>query len=251
MRDGLRRTGRRQTTSSPTFFRRLAEALEDGAVGLSTGSHDTPGMYADDDELVALLEVVREHGGFYVLHHRNYGRRALEAYADCIEVLRRAGVPLHFAHAHLGVSDQMVVHRAVRDDRRGGVTTASRSPMDTYPTSRARPTSTRSSRAGCSAGGSGVTILQRFCDPELRHPLPGLDGHQGSDGLPRRHPWTLVDGRHQRRTARGEQALASGLAWATRRHWRTPARSTSSATCSRRRSSACPVSHRATRRTCG
>lgn len=43
--------------------RLLAEALQDGAVGLSTGLTYTPGMYADDDEIVALLEVVCEHGG--------------------------------------------------------------------------------------------------------------------------------------------------------------------------------------------
>lgn len=82
--------------------RLLAEALEQGAVGLSTGLTYTPGMYADDDEIVALLEVVRELGGYYTPHHRNYGRRALEAYADCIEIARRSGVPLHLAHAHLG-----------------------------------------------------------------------------------------------------------------------------------------------------
>ena len=80
----------------------LADALEQGAVGLSTGLTYTPGMYADDDEIVALLEVVREHGGYYTPHHRNYGRRALDAYADCIEIARRSGVPLHLAHAHLG-----------------------------------------------------------------------------------------------------------------------------------------------------
>ena len=82
--------------------RLLAEALEQGAIGLSTGLTYTPGMYADDDEIVALLEVVREHGGYYTPHHRNYGKRALEAYADCIEIARRSGVPLHLAHAHLG-----------------------------------------------------------------------------------------------------------------------------------------------------
>ena len=34
----------------------------------------------------------REHGGYYTPHHRNYGSRALEAYADCIETARRSGV---------------------------------------------------------------------------------------------------------------------------------------------------------------
>src|SRR5205807_1730585 len=59
-------------------------------------------MYADDDELVALCEPMRNHGGFYCPHHRNYGLHALEAYQDSIEIARRAGVPLHLAHAHLG-----------------------------------------------------------------------------------------------------------------------------------------------------
>jgi N-acyl-D-amino-acid deacylase len=85
-----------------TMKRLLAEGLEQGAVGLSSGLTYTPGMYADDEELVALCGVLREHGGFYCPHHRNYGLRALEAYADCLEIVRRAGVPLHLAHAHLG-----------------------------------------------------------------------------------------------------------------------------------------------------
>src|SRR5205823_3419962 len=73
--------------------RLLVEALEDGAVGLSTGLTYTPGMYADDDEIVALCEIVRDYGGYYTPHHRNYGSHALEAYADCIEIARRSGVP--------------------------------------------------------------------------------------------------------------------------------------------------------------
>ena len=36
--------------------RGFAEALEQGAVGLPTGLTYTPGMYADDDELVAFKQ---------------------------------------------------------------------------------------------------------------------------------------------------------------------------------------------------
>src|SRR5262245_13279430 len=81
--------------------RLLGEGLQEGAVGLSAGLTYAPGMYADDDELAALLGVVREYGGLYVPHHRNYAARALEAYAEQIDLARRAGVPLHLAHAHL------------------------------------------------------------------------------------------------------------------------------------------------------
>ena len=80
----------------------LAEALADGAAGLSAGLTYAPGMYADDDELVELCRVMAGSGAFYCPHHRNYGSHALQGYADSIEIARRAGVPLHLAHCHLG-----------------------------------------------------------------------------------------------------------------------------------------------------
>jgi N-acyl-D-amino-acid deacylase len=82
--------------------RLVLEGLQQGAVGLSSGLTYAPGMYATDDELVELCSVMRETGGFYTPHHRNYGISAIEAYRDCIEIARRARVPLHYAHAHLG-----------------------------------------------------------------------------------------------------------------------------------------------------
>jgi N-acyl-D-amino-acid deacylase len=82
--------------------RLVREGIEQGAVGLSTGLTYAPCMYASDDELVELCSVLRETGGYYTPHHRNYGSHALEAYRDCIEIARRARIPLHYAHAHLG-----------------------------------------------------------------------------------------------------------------------------------------------------
>ena len=161
--------------------RLLAEALEDGAVGLSTGLTYTPGMYADDDELVALLEVVREHGSFYAPHHRNYGRRALEAYADCIEVSRRAGVPLHLAHAHLGYAVNKGRARellAMIDKARAdGVEVT----MDTYPYLAGSTYLHAFLPSWMHVGGSGATI-ERLRDPELRERLRVEMEDEGSDG---------------------------------------------------------------------
>lgn len=80
----------------------VRDGLEAGAFGMSSGLTYAPGMYADDDELVRLNEVVREFDGIYVPHHRNYGSKALEAYAECIAIAERSGVRLHLTHAHLG-----------------------------------------------------------------------------------------------------------------------------------------------------
>ncbi|MFE6448551.1 N-acyl-D-amino-acid deacylase family protein [Nocardiopsis dassonvillei] len=79
----------------------VAQGMADGAHGLSTGLTYTPGMYATDDEIVALLEPVRAAGGYYCPHHRNYGSRVVESYRECLEIARRAQVALHLAHCHV------------------------------------------------------------------------------------------------------------------------------------------------------
>jgi N-acyl-D-amino-acid deacylase len=76
----------------------VRQGLAEGAVGLSAGLTYAPGMYATDDELVELCRELR--GGAYCPHHRTYGLYAIKGYADSIEIARRAGVPLHLAHAH-------------------------------------------------------------------------------------------------------------------------------------------------------
>ncbi len=77
------------------------DGLRQGAVGLSSGLTYTPGMYADDDEIVELCEPVRRLGGYYCPHHRNYGSRVVESYVECLDVARRARVALHLAHCHI------------------------------------------------------------------------------------------------------------------------------------------------------
>ena len=175
--------------------RLLAEALEQGAVGLSTGLTYTPGMYADDDELVALLEVVREYGGYYTPHHRNYGRRALEAYADCIEIARRSGVPLHLAHAHLGypinkgrAPELLALIDQARDD---GIEVT----LDTYPYLAGNTYLHAFLPSWMHVGGSAATI-ERLRDPALRERLRAELEDEGSDGF---HEipidWSVIVGR--------------------------------------------------------
>jgi N-acyl-D-amino-acid deacylase len=162
--------------------RLLAEGLEQGAVGLSSGLTYTPGMYADDDELVALCEVLRDHGGFYCPHHRNYGLHALEAYADCVEIARRAGVPLHLAHAHLGYEvnkGRAPELLAIGDDARAdGVDVT----MDTYPYLAGATYLHAFLPSWVHEGGTTAT-LERLRDPELRERLRIEVEVEGCDGF--------------------------------------------------------------------
>jgi N-acyl-D-amino-acid deacylase len=93
------------TASELDAMRRLlAEGLQQGAAGMSSGLTYTPGMYADTDELIELCRVVAGHGGYYSPHHRSYGVGAMEAYEEMIRVSERSGCPLHLAHATLNFS---------------------------------------------------------------------------------------------------------------------------------------------------
>ncbi|MBL1099086.1 N-acyl-D-amino-acid deacylase family protein [Streptomyces coffeae] len=79
----------------------VAEGLEQGAVGMSSGLTYTPGMYASDAELTELCRVVAAYGGYYCPHHRSYGAGALRAYEEMVALTREAGCALHLAHATL------------------------------------------------------------------------------------------------------------------------------------------------------
>ncbi|MFF0272398.1 amidohydrolase family protein [Streptomyces sp. NPDC004330] len=96
------------TESELDHMRRLvAEGMEQGAVGMSSGLTYTPGMYAKDAELTELCRVVAGYGGYYCPHHRSYGAGALEAYEEMVRLTRDAGCALHLAHAtmNFGVNE--------------------------------------------------------------------------------------------------------------------------------------------------
>jgi N-acyl-D-amino-acid deacylase len=160
----------------------VATGLEEGAVGMSAGLTYVPAMYAGDDELVALCEVVAAYGGYYCPHHRNYGSQALEAYADCIEVARRSGVGLHYAHAHLGfpvnrgrAAELLALVDAARGD---GLDVT----MDTYPYL-AGSTYLHSLLPSWSQAGGHEATIARLQDPALRDRLRREIEESGSDGF--------------------------------------------------------------------
>ncbi|ETX01181.1 MAG: hypothetical protein ETSY2_37715, partial [Candidatus Entotheonella gemina] len=57
----------------------LEEALQAGAIGLSSGLFTTPGGYASSEEMVTLGHVLRRHGGAYSSHVRDEANRVFDA----------------------------------------------------------------------------------------------------------------------------------------------------------------------------
>jgi len=76
----------------------VKRAMQDGAVGLSSGLRYGPGAYAKTSEVVALAEEVGKQGGFYATHMRDEGTKIIEAIQEALLVGQSAGVPVHISH---------------------------------------------------------------------------------------------------------------------------------------------------------
>ncbi len=78
--------------------RLLAEAMEDGAFGLSTMLAHPQEMVATTDDLVELCRVVGRHGGAFSSHIRNEGTDVLASVREAIAIGERSGVPVDIIH---------------------------------------------------------------------------------------------------------------------------------------------------------
>ncbi|MDZ7373315.1 MAG: D-aminoacylase [candidate division KSB1 bacterium] len=76
----------------------LAEALNEGVLGLSTGLEYAPGAFADREELVRLVQKVSSAGAIYATHMRNEDVHLLEAVDEALDVARRTGCSLQISH---------------------------------------------------------------------------------------------------------------------------------------------------------
>jgi len=83
----------------------LEEALEAGALGMSTGLFTAPGNYASTKELVELAQVLRRYGGTYASHIRDEANHVFEAVDEAIAIGESAGVRVQIGHLKLSGMD--------------------------------------------------------------------------------------------------------------------------------------------------
>ena len=76
----------------------IADALEDGAWGLSTGLIYAPGSYAATEEIVELARVAGRHRGFYASHIRGEAATLLDAVREAIRIGREGDLPVQISH---------------------------------------------------------------------------------------------------------------------------------------------------------
>jgi len=76
----------------------IAQSMEDGAFGLSSGLVYLPGCFADTSELIQLCRVVAGYDGFYASHIRGERETIVEALKEAIHIGETARVPLQVSH---------------------------------------------------------------------------------------------------------------------------------------------------------
>jgi N-acyl-D-amino-acid deacylase len=76
----------------------LAQAMDEGAIGLASGLIYPPSAYGTTDELAALCAVVQAKGGLYASHIRNEGDQLLAAVEENLEIGRRSRVRVQLSH---------------------------------------------------------------------------------------------------------------------------------------------------------
>jgi N-acyl-D-aspartate/D-glutamate deacylase len=79
----------------------LAQGLEEGAAGFSTGLFYAPGSYAQTEEIIELAQIVKKYDGIYATHIRdesNYTVGLKEAVKEAITVGEQAGIPVEISH---------------------------------------------------------------------------------------------------------------------------------------------------------
>lgn len=148
----------------------VAEAMEQGAFGLSSGLIYAPGRFADTDEVVALAAATAPYNGMYISHMREEGLGLIDSVNETIAVGERAGIPTQLTHHKVvgypmwGSSEETL--RLVDEAIARGVDVS----IDQYPYT-ASSTNLQILFPGWSLDGGRQALLARAADPDQRAQL--------------------------------------------------------------------------------
>lgn len=163
--------------------REVEEAMDAGAVGVSTGLIYSPGMFSTPAEIIELQKVAAGRGGIYSSHVRGEGDTLLEAADEFFEVVEGAGCAGQFSHLKAsGPGNWGKVARVIEKIEalnEKGLQVR----FDKYPYI-ASSTSLSSLLPRWSRDCGRDATLERLADPELRRKMidEAAEHNEGSDG---------------------------------------------------------------------
>ena len=76
----------------------VAQAMEEGALGLSTSLIYTPGRFASTEEIIALAKVAARYGGIYITHQRSEEEEIDQSLDEVFRIARETPIPTEIYH---------------------------------------------------------------------------------------------------------------------------------------------------------
>jgi len=145
----------------------VKEAMEEGALGISTGLFYVPGSFSSTSEVIELSKVASHYGGIYISHMREEAVDVLKSINETINIGIKAQIPVQITHHKIigkenwGLSNETLklVDNAIKD----GVKVS----IDQYPYT-ASQTSIRALIPQWAQAGGRTDLLQRIEDPNSR-----------------------------------------------------------------------------------
>lgn len=83
----------------------VKQAMEEGAMGVTSALIYAPANYASTEELIELSKVASSYGGMYIAHIRSEGNSILEAVDETIRIAREANLPAEIYHLKFSGKD--------------------------------------------------------------------------------------------------------------------------------------------------
>src|SRR4029077_7074966 len=78
--------------------RLVAQAMQEGAMGISTALEYVPDTFASTDEIVELAKVARQYGGVYFTHQRSEADAIFSSLDEVFAIARRANISTTIWH---------------------------------------------------------------------------------------------------------------------------------------------------------
>jgi N-acyl-D-amino-acid deacylase len=145
----------------------VTQAMEQGALGISTALIYPPGHYAKTEELIELAKVAARYGGIYATHMRSEGQNEVAAVREALRIGQEANLPVEIFHLKVSGKSRagrMVdIVRMIQEARNNGQDVTA----DMYPYL-AGATALASSLPPWVADGGLNKLLERLHDPAVR-----------------------------------------------------------------------------------
>jgi len=145
----------------------VAQAMQQGALGISTALIYPPGHYAKTEELIELAKVAAQYGGIYASHMRSEGLNEVAAVREALRIGQEAHIPVEIFHLKVSgksrAGKMVEIVRMIQEARDQGQDVTA----DMYPYL-AGATALASSVPPWAADGGMSKLLERLRDPAVR-----------------------------------------------------------------------------------